>query len=271
MARERIVEAIANWFGGNESGWRPKVLGSDAMGSAVAVGAAYYGRVRRGEGLRVKAGSARTYYIGTRAEGAAVCVLPAGTDEGTTLELNREFSVLANRPVSFNLFSSTVRHDCTGRLAELDPAEVHRHAPLVTLLRYGKKLQQMELAVRLSVSFTEVGTLELWCQSVSSPHRWRLQFELRGNAPADDTNASPLRMQRSSILPGDFRRLASSGERGNSSGVHSGGRPRRSGIAGERIGSGHWPQERVVADAFTAGVVRRIARSCRRPKVECAA
>ncbi|MGB8885957.1 MAG: Hsp70 family protein [Candidatus Korobacteraceae bacterium] len=186
-ARERIVEAIASWFGVRESGWAPRVLRSDAMGSAVAVGAAYYGRVRRGEGLRVKAGSARTYYIGTRTEGAAVCVLPAGTDEGTTLQLNREFSVLANRPVSFNLFSSTVGHDPHGALAELDPAQVHRHAPLVTLLRYGKKLQVMDLAVRLSVSFTEVGTLELWCQSVISPHRWRLQFELRGNAPSDDT------------------------------------------------------------------------------------
>jgi hypothetical protein len=54
------------------------------------------------------------------------------------------------------------------------------------LLRYGKKLQQMELGVRLSVSFTEVGTLELWCESVSSPHRWRLQFELRREASAAD-------------------------------------------------------------------------------------
>jgi len=114
--------------------------------------------------------------------------LPAGTDEGTTLELNREFSVLANRPVSFNLFSSTVRKDPHGALAELDPAQLHRHAPLVTLLRYGKKLQEMDLAVRLSVSFTEVGTLELWCQSVSSPHRWRLQFELRGTTSTADTN-----------------------------------------------------------------------------------
>ena len=187
MVRERIVEVIGNWFGGNESGWRPRVLRSEAMGSAVAVGAAYYGRVQRGGGLRVKAGSARTYYIETRTEGAAVCVLPAGTDEGTTLELNREFSVRANRPVSFNLFSSTVRQDPHGALAELDPAQLHRHAPLVTLLRYGKKLQQMDLAVRLSVSFTEVGTLELWCRSISSPHRWRLQFELRGDAPAVDT------------------------------------------------------------------------------------
>jgi molecular chaperone DnaK (HSP70) len=199
VVRERMVEAIGDWFGGKQGGWRPRVLRSDAMGSAVAVGAAYYGRVRRGDGLRVKAGSARTYYIGTRTEGAAVCVLPAGTDEGTTLELNREFSVLANRPVSFNLLSSTARHDPHGALAELDPAQVHRHAPLVTLLRYGKKLQQMDLAVRLSVSFTEVGTLELWCESLSSPHRWRLQFELRGNVPAGHSYVEPTR--HASVAP----------------------------------------------------------------------
>src|SRR5664279_3500881 len=125
-ARERIVEAIANWFTGEGSGWRPRILQSDMLGSAVAVGAAYYGRVRRGEGMRVKAGSARSYYIGTRTEGEAVCVLPAGTDEGTTLQLNRDFTVLANRPVSFNLLSSTVRHDPHGAVTELESAQVHR-------------------------------------------------------------------------------------------------------------------------------------------------
>ena len=187
IARERIIEAISNWF--DDGGWRPKILSNEVMSTAVAIGAAYYGRVRRGAGLRVKAGSAWTYYIGMRSEHGikAVCVLPSGTNEGTTLPLlDREFSVLTNRPVSFHLYSSTIRHDAHGGIADLDPEEVHRHAPLVTLLRYGKKLQQMELAVRLSVSFTEVGTLELWCESVSSPHRWRLQFELRREASATD-------------------------------------------------------------------------------------
>jgi molecular chaperone DnaK (HSP70) len=183
ITRQRIIEAIGNWFGGND-GWQPRVLHNADMGSAVAIGAAYYAGVRCGVGLRVKAGSARTYYIGMRSEDVpkAVCILPAGTDEGTTLRLaGRDFSVLANRPVSFNLFSSTVRHDAHGLVTEIDPEQMHRHAPLVTLLRYGKRLEQMELAVRMSVSFTEVGTLELWCESVGSPHRWRLQFELRGN------------------------------------------------------------------------------------------
>ena len=185
IARQRISEAISHWSGRPEDGWRPKILRNDSMSSAVAMGAAYYGRVRRGTGLRVKAGSARSYYIAMRSEdgGQAVCVLPAGTDEGTTLSLSgREFAALANRPVSFTLYSSTVRHDAHGDLADLDPVQMHRHAPLVTLLRYGKKLQELELAVRLAVSFTEVGTLELWCESLNSPHRWRLQFELRGQA-----------------------------------------------------------------------------------------
>ena len=182
ITRQRILEAIGNWFSDGEPGWHLQVLHNQGMDSAVAVGAAYYGQVRRGRGLRVKAGSARTYYIGTRTEGAAVCVLPVGTNEGTTLQLDREFSVLANRPVSFNLFSSTVRHDSHGAVVELDPEQIHRHAPLTTLLRYGKKLQETELTVRLTVSFTEVGTLELWCESVSSSHRWRLQFELRGGS-----------------------------------------------------------------------------------------
>jgi molecular chaperone DnaK (HSP70) len=188
IVRQRIIEAIANWVG-DGGAWRPKILSNEVLSSAVAIGAAYYGRVRRGAGLRVKAGSASTYYIGMRSEHTikAVCVLPSGTNEGTTLPLlDREFSVLTNRPVSFHLYSSTIRHDAHGGIADLDPEEVHCHAPLVTLLRYGKKLQQMELAVRLSVSFTEVGTLELWCESVSSPHRWRLQFELRREATATD-------------------------------------------------------------------------------------
>jgi DNA-K related protein/Hsp70 protein len=192
IVRHRITEAIANWFGDSRN-WRPKILNHEVLSSAVAIGATYYGRVRHGGGLRVKAGSARTFYVGVRSEHGikAVCLLPAGTNEGTTLPLpSREFSVLANTPVSFRLYSSTVRHDVHGAIAELNPEQVRRHAPLVTLLRYGKRFEQTELAVRLSMSFTEVGTLELWCESVNSPHRWRLQFELRGEASGTDHGES---------------------------------------------------------------------------------
>jgi hypothetical protein len=188
VTRAKIQEAVVGWFGGESNAWRPRILNNSAPESAVAIGAAYYGRVRRGGGLRIRAGSARSYYVGVQSAQAhgqalqAVCVLPAGIEEGTTLPLaNREFAVLTNRPVSFTLYSSTARHDEHGEVAVLDEEQIHRHAPLVTLLRYGKKSRQIELAVQLRASFTEVGTLELWCESLKTQHRWRLQFELRGD------------------------------------------------------------------------------------------
>ena len=210
VTRERIVEAISVWFGGAQSGWRPKLLNNEAVDSAVARGAAYYGRVRRGTGLRIRAGNARTYYIGLRSDDGlqGICVLPAGVEEGTTLPLlNREFSVLANRPVSFTLYSSRTRHDAHGEVAALDEANVHRHPPLVTLLRYGKKMRDVYLIVGLRASFTEVGTLELWCESRDTPHRWRLQFELRGEEAQaqqlDTAKPQPVPTRSSAVTTSD--------------------------------------------------------------------
>ncbi|MGB2666917.1 MAG: Hsp70 family protein [Candidatus Acidiferrum sp.] len=209
VTRDRIVEAISAWFGGTESGWSPKLLNNDEVDSAVARGAAYYGRVRRGTGLRIRAGNARTYYIGLpsdhRLEG--ICVLPAGVEEGTTLPLlDREFSVLANRPVSFTLYSSRTRHDAHGEVAVLDEANVHRHPPLVTLLRYGKR-RDVYLTIRLRASFTEVGTLELWCESQQTPHRWRLQFDLRDEEAqaqqVDTVKAQPVVARSSGVTTSD--------------------------------------------------------------------
>ncbi len=210
VTRERIVEAISAWFGGTQSGWRPRLLSNDAVESAVARGAASYGRVRRGTGLRIRAGNARSYYIGLPSDNGlqGICVLPAEVDEGTTLPLlNREFSVLANRPVSFTLYSSRTRRDAHGEVASLDEADVHRHAPLVTLLRYGKKLRELYLIVRIRASFTEVGTLELWCEARDTPHRWRLQFELRGEEAQaqqlDTVNPQPVPTRSSAITASD--------------------------------------------------------------------
>jgi hypothetical protein len=225
VTRERIVEAISSWFGGAQSGWRPKLLNKEVVDdaiessveSAVARGAAYYGRVRHGAGLRIRAGSARTYYIGLPSDDGlqGICVLPAGVEEGTTLPLlNREFSVLANRPVSFTLYSSRTRHDGHGEVARLekdedeaDEANVHRHAPLGTLLRYGKRMRDVYLNVGLRASFTEVGTLELWCESRDTPHRWRLQFELRGEEARaqhfDTAEAQPVTTRSSAVSTSD--------------------------------------------------------------------
>ena len=197
LARERLVETIAGWFPQVGKRWRPKVLRNDSPETAVAVGAAYYARVRRMGGVRVSGGSARGYYIGVQQSehGAgkeqltAVCVLPRGTEEGTRLELVREFAALTNRPVSFTLYSTTTRQDAQGEVVRFAEGELHRHAPLVTVLRYGKRSRHIELDVRLTAHFTEVGTLELWCEAPKTGHRWRLQFQLRGAEALDEEAA----------------------------------------------------------------------------------
>jgi hypothetical protein len=191
LARVRLVQTVTSWFPEQGKRWRPKVLHNETPETAVAVGAAYYARVRRMGGVRVSGGSARGYYIGVQQQGpvgganqearTAVCVLPRGTEEGTRLELGgREFAALTNRPVSFTLYSTTTRQDAQGEVVRFDEGELHRHAPLVTVLRYGKRSRHIELEVGLTAHFTEVGTLELWCEAPKTGHRWRLQFQLRG-------------------------------------------------------------------------------------------
>jgi molecular chaperone DnaK (HSP70) len=195
-AREHLVAAVAGWFPQEGKRWRPKVLHNETPETAVALGAAYYARVRRMGGIRVSGGSGRGYYIGVQQGGpggtgqerlTAVCVLPRGTEEGTRLELGeREFTALTNRPVSFTLYSTTTRQDARGEVVHFAEGELHRHAPLVTVLRYGKRSRHIELDVQLTAHFTEVGTLELWCEAPKTGHRWRLQFQLRGAVPEEE-------------------------------------------------------------------------------------
>jgi hypothetical protein len=53
-----------------------------------------------------------------------------------------------------------------------------------TVLRFGKKTGAAKIPVQVSAKFTEVGTLELWCEAKQTNHRWRLQFQLRGEGGA---------------------------------------------------------------------------------------
>ena len=194
IARVHVLEALEKWFG-----VRPVVLDNERPDAAVAVGAAFYGRLRRNPALAkrllIRAGSARAHYIGVAAgsETRAVCVLPRGTDEGTRYRLDREFTVVSNQPAAFTLYSSIDRTDRLNALVEFSPDDdIQRHAPLVTAFRYGKRSRRVPLAIGLTSAFTETGTLELWCESRTSDHRWRLAFNLRAVEadPLDDGSAT---------------------------------------------------------------------------------
>lgn len=194
LARARILDALASWFG-----TAPQVLENERPEAAVAIGAAFYGRLRQNPDaarrLLIKAGSARSYYIGvqTAPDGrlrdsgttTAVCVMPRGTQEGSRLTLDREFTVMTNRPAAFTLYSTTQRADAPNDLVTFeDRDDVQRHAPLVTALRFGKRSRSVPLIVRIAAVYTETGTLEVWCASTTTDHRWKLSFNLRG-AEAD--------------------------------------------------------------------------------------
>ena len=182
LARRGVLDTLEAWFGE-----RPMVLENEAPESAVALGAAFYGRLRQdpesARRLLIRAGSARSYYIGVGAEDgtpAALCVVPRGTEEGTRFELDRALTVVSNRPAAFTLYSSAQRTDPVNSLVTLAGAgDVQKHAPLVTAFRYGKRSRKVPLGVRLSAAFTETGTLELWCRAEETDHRWRLAFNLR--------------------------------------------------------------------------------------------
>ena len=97
-----------------------KVLPADDLDRAVARGAAYYGLVRRGKGIRIRGGTARAYYIGVETALPAVpgsppplkalCVVPFGMEEGTEADVpGQEFGLVVGEPAEFRFLGSTVR------------------------------------------------------------------------------------------------------------------------------------------------------------------
>lgn len=187
ILRDRVVDVMERWYGK-----RPAVFENRDLDLAVAVGAAYYSYVRStGAGLLVRGGLPRAYYIGIGGSGdklRTVCLAPRGSEEGAVLEVDRDdLQLVANKAVAFRLYSSLVRtEDKLGDVVEFDAGdpELHLHAPLQAVIRFGKKAEERTVPVKLGIRLTEVGTLEIWADSRVSEHRWRLQFELRKAAQA---------------------------------------------------------------------------------------
>ena len=186
ILQARAADVVGQWYGR-----RPEILENSELDLAVARGAAYYSYVRStGSGVLVRGGLPRTYYIalGEPRDGKfpAVCLVPRGTEEGASIEIdNQALQLVANRPVSFRLYSSLTRaDDKLGDVLEFQAgdADLHTHAPLHAVIRFGKKAEERFIPVKLGARLTEIGTLETWCESKIGDNRWRLQFELRKQA-----------------------------------------------------------------------------------------
>lgn len=188
LCRERVADVIERW-----NGKRPLILENRDLDLAVAVGAAYYSYVRStGAGLLVRGGLPRAYFIETggdaQGEIRTLCLMPRGTEERSTLEIDTgALQLVANKPVSFRLYSSLARtEDMVGDVvafprSDVESGALHVHAPLHAVLRFGKAGERL-VPIKLGARLTEVGTLDIWAESKISEHRWRLQFELRKTA-----------------------------------------------------------------------------------------
>ena len=188
--RQRLLDLLGDWGKSLKADPVKELPGAD-LDTAVARGAAYYGLVRRGKGVRIRGGTSRTYYIGIETSlpaipGApaplkALCVAPFGMEEGTELEVPElEFGLVVGEPAEFRFLGSTVRkHDPVGLLLEDYEDEIAELAPLSTSLESAGK-EGRTVPVRLHSKVTEVGTLELWCFSRDGKEKWKLEFNVRG-------------------------------------------------------------------------------------------
>ena len=187
--RERVVEVVNDWLA-RDSGAPIKELEGADLDLAVARGAAYYGWVRHGHGIRIRGGTARSYYVGVESAMPAVpgfappvkalCVAPFGMEEGTQADIPpQEFALVVGEPTIFRFFASSVRRedrvgDMIDDVARND--ELKEVAPIETTLNGepGKPVP-----VNLQAAVTEVGTLELRCLEKAGPGRWKLEMNVR--------------------------------------------------------------------------------------------
>ncbi len=187
VIRQRIGRVLSQRF---QIADGPRVLENPRPDLAVAVGAAYYGWVKSGQGVRVGSGSPRSYYLGVAqgenesASRQAVCLVERGLEEGSRIALDaHRLEVVANRPVRFELFSSSFRSgDRCGDLVNIDETLV-RMPPLQTVVAFGRAREQRRIPIRMEAAYSETGTLSIWCASRVSDHRWQLRFQLRGQSP----------------------------------------------------------------------------------------
>lgn len=190
--RNRLLEVLSTWAGDAP----PKVLeGDHDLDHAVARGAAYYGWAKQHGGVRIRGGTARSYYVGIETAGLAIpgaprplralCVVPFGMEEGTSADVPAgEIGLVVGEPATFRFFSSAIRkHDQPGELlAHWTEEELAETDSLEALLPKDDTLDEEFVPVRFQSHLTELGVFELWCASTKSAHRWKLEFSVRKDA-----------------------------------------------------------------------------------------
>jgi molecular chaperone DnaK (HSP70) len=187
---QRVMDTINDWL--YMEGAEPaRMLEGADLDLAVARGAAYYGYARRGGGVRIRGGTARSYYVGVESSMPAIpgmeppitalCVAPFGMEEGSELELpGQEFGLVVGEPVHFRFFGSTTRRqDRIGEVLDFwGPDELQELNEIQATLPAEDRTPGDVAQVKLHAVATEAGTLELIAVSREG-QRWKVEFDVR--------------------------------------------------------------------------------------------
>ncbi|SIO94042.1 Hsp70 family protein [Vibrio spartinae] len=192
LLTERLLTTINRWL--TDAGAEPaRTLTGIHLDLAVSQGAAYYGAVRQGSGVRIRGGLASAYYVGIESAMPAIpgmappleamCVAPFGMEEGASVTINqREFGLVIGQPVHFQFFGSTVRRDdSAGTQLETWSGDELQELPeiQVTLpVTEGRQNGQI-VPVTLAARVTEVGTLYLEAIATDNGQKWHVEFDVR--------------------------------------------------------------------------------------------
>lgn len=188
---ERLLGTLNNWLEHAEKA-PVKVLAHADLDHAVAQGAAYYGYVRCGHGVKIRGGSARSYYVGIESAMPAVpgfdppvqayCIAPYGMEEGSQEDVSdEEFGLVVGEPAIFRFYSSSNRkNDVVGTLLEhWSENELEELESIcVNLPAEGVKRGDI-IAVKLQARLTEIGTLKLEALALKGGQRWNVELNVR--------------------------------------------------------------------------------------------
>ena len=194
---QRILEVLNGWLDA-ESSEPARVLDGANLDLAVARGAAYYGHVRQGRGVRIRGGTAQSFYVGIESNMPAIpgmeppisalCLAPFGMEEGTEVALDaQEFGLVVGEPVRLRFFGSSVRRsDAVGTLLDFWGADelVELQEIEANLPAEGHNAGDV-VPVTLHARVTDIGTLELNAVPVGGSERWKIEFDVRAETAAD--------------------------------------------------------------------------------------
>jgi hypothetical protein len=186
-----MLAALNAWLAA-EGAEAARLLAGADLDLAVARGAAYYGHVRRGQGVRIRGGTAFAYYIavestmpavpGVEPPVQALCVAPFGMEEGTEADLPElVLGLVVGEPVRFRFFASSVRrHDVVGTLLDIWGGDELQELDAIsaTLPPEGRRPGDV-VPVRLHARVTEAGTLEIEALPLSGAERWKVEYDVR--------------------------------------------------------------------------------------------